>query len=87
MKARLLCEGNDGARHYAAGDEYTGDGEWIRRLLINGLAEPLDEQAKTLVATPAQVERYGSAVHKSAADSLAVKITEPAAPRAVKGKA
>lgn len=52
MRARLLTQGNDGEQHYEAGAEYVGSSEWIRRMLVNGLAEPLDDVAKAVVDNP-----------------------------------
>lgn len=45
MKAKVLVDGNDGFRHVAADETYERDGSWIRRLLLVGLAEPLDDEA------------------------------------------
>lgn len=61
MKAKLLCDGNDGSKSYKAGDEYEGDGEFIRRMLVNGLADPLDDAAQKIVASDHQRDRYRSA--------------------------
>ena len=60
MKAKLLCDGNDGSKSYVTGDTYEGDGEFIRKLLVNGLAEPLDAAAEKIVASDHQKERYRS---------------------------
>ncbi|MFN3656838.1 MAG: hypothetical protein ACK4UO_06260 [Pseudolabrys sp.] len=61
MKMRILTAGNDGTRSYKVGDEYDGDGEWARRMLVNGHAEPLDEAAEKIAADAAQQARYHSA--------------------------
>jgi hypothetical protein len=54
----LLTQGNDGSKHCEAGTEYEGDGEWVRRLLVNGLAKPLDDAASKVAGDKAQQERY-----------------------------
>lgn len=70
MRAKLLCSGNDGSRSYEAGDEYEGDGDWIRRLLVNDLATPLDAAALAIVESPEQQERHHSATLKASAAQL-----------------
>lgn len=72
MKSKILCDGNDGTKAITAGSEYDGDSEWHRRMLINGLAEPLDEQAKKIAAHPGHKEAYGSAALKAVADNVTV---------------
>ena len=61
MKMKMLVDGNDGTKAYKPGDTYTGDSEWARRVLVNGLAEPLDEAAKKIAASAVQLDRYQSA--------------------------
>lgn len=70
MKAKLLTGGNDGSKHYDAGDTYEGDGEWIRKLLVNGLADPLDDEAKAIAESEFQQQRHGSAALKAAAAEI-----------------
>lgn len=78
MKIKILTAGNDGTRSYQVGDEYDGDGEWARRMLVNGHAEPLDAAAEKIAADTAQQERYYSAA--LAADAPAAA-PAPRAPR------
>ena len=59
MKMKMFVDGNDGIKAYTAGDTYTGDSEWARRVLVNGLAEPLDDAAKAIAGNAKQKERYG----------------------------
>lgn len=61
MQAKLLCSGNDGFRHYKRDDVYDGDGDWIRSVLASGLAEPLDEKARSFIENPAMISRYARA--------------------------
>jgi hypothetical protein len=60
VKLQIRLSGTDGSKHYAEGDEYDGDSEWARRMLINGLALPLDDAALKIAASAHQIERYGS---------------------------
>lgn len=60
MRARIFCSGTDGAVRYAPGDECDRDSEWLRRALVNGLAEPLDDEANALVNNERMVRRYSS---------------------------
>jgi len=76
MKIRLLGDGNDGSRHIVAGSEYEGDSDWVRRLLINGHAEPLDDQAHAIVKHPEQITRYKSDALTESAKSLAPLSTD-----------
>ena len=70
MKAKLLCDGNDGSKSYAVGDTYEGDGEFIRKLLVNGLAEPLDAAAEKIAGNDYQKERYRSTAHAGLAKEM-----------------
>lgn len=70
MKAKLRAAGYDGSRAYNDGDEYDGDGEWIRRQLINGLANPLDDAARKICDSDHQRERYRSQALTEAAKEL-----------------
>lgn len=60
MKAKVRVSGTDGNDHYDKDATVDRDSEWLRKLLANGLAEPLDEQARDLCEDPAQIERYRS---------------------------
>lgn len=71
MKAKALCDGNDGVVAYKAGDELDRDGEHLRQLIVNGLAEPLDDTARELAADPKALERYASPVLQAAAREIA----------------
>lgn len=73
MKAIILSEGNDGHKSYKPGDEYVGDSEWLRKLLVNGLATPLDDEASKVIASNAQIERYGSAELVAVARELGIQ--------------
>ena len=75
MKLKTLCVGNDGSRHHEAGAEIDGDSDHFRRLLVNGLAEPLDDAARAIAADPAQIARHGSAALREAALGLAAPAT------------
>lgn len=70
MKAVLRVDGNDGSRGYSAGATYEGDGEWIRKQLINGLADPADDDAAKVVASAHQRERYRNASLIAAAKEI-----------------
>lgn len=70
MKMKLLVDGNDGTKAYKAGDTYTGDSEWARRVLVNGLAEPLDDTAKAIAGSNNQLERYGDVTLGAIAETL-----------------
>jgi type IV secretory pathway VirD2 relaxase len=70
MKAKLLCDGNDGSDYYEAGKVYTKDTEWIRRLLVNGLADPMDRQAEAIAADKDQKSQHSSRALKAAAKQL-----------------
>lgn len=72
MKAKMLCEGNDGTAHISAGDECARDSEWLRRQLVNGLAEPLDDAAKALCASADSIERYRSPALIAAAREMGI---------------
>lgn len=72
MKATIRCDGTDGIRSYKPGDEYVGDSEWLRKKLVNGLAEPADEEANKVVSNPGQIERYGSATLVKVARDLGI---------------
>lgn len=56
----MLVSGTDGHDHYKPGDICTRDSEWLRRCLVNGLAEALDPDAGKVVNSDHQRERYGS---------------------------
>jgi hypothetical protein len=73
MQMKLLADGNDGHRAYKAGDTFDGDSEWARRMLINGLAAPIDARAKEIAASDLQKARYGSTALASAAAEQAKK--------------
>ncbi len=74
MKAKIRVSGTDGNDHYEVGATVERDSEWLRKLLVNGLAEPLDEQATELCGNVAQADRY----HSETLTSLAVKKGVPA---------
>lgn len=78
MKMRILTAGNDGTRSYKVGDEYDGDGEWARRMLVNGHAEPLDEAAERIATDASQQARYHSA---ALAANAPAATSAPRAPR------
>jgi hypothetical protein len=67
MKAQIRVSGTDGQDHYERDAVVERDSEWLRRLLVNGLAEPQDDQATAICTTPAQVERYRSETYYSKA--------------------
>jgi hypothetical protein len=58
MKAKLIGTGSDGSRSYNTGDECNHDSDWLRRMLVNGLAEPMDEAALSVIRSKDQIERY-----------------------------
>lgn len=62
MQARMRVQGNDGYDSYLAGAVASRDSEWLRRMLANGLAEPLDGEARTFCAIAFQVERHRNEV-------------------------
>jgi hypothetical protein len=70
MRIRALIGGNDGTQGFQPGDELTGDTEFNRRLLANGVAEPLDEQAQALLEKPELMERYITLPLQRLADNL-----------------
>lgn len=59
MKAKVLISSCfDGSKTHKVGDEIDTDSEFVRRLLINGGAEPADEAAEALLANKRMVERF-----------------------------
>lgn len=79
MRARVKIDGNDGITSYKAGDELARDGTYIRGLLVNGLAVPLDAEAEAIVASDTARERYHRpelrAVARELERSLREKVT------------
>lgn len=49
LKGRLRVAGFDTTRTYAAGEVYDKDNRWLRRMLVNGLAEPLDDATRAIL--------------------------------------
>jgi hypothetical protein len=82
MKIKLLGSGNDGHEHYEAGTTYEEDNEWARRLLVSGMAEPMDKEARELVESEDMQSRYFSKEIHAAAQEL--KGEEPHSRRAAK---
>ncbi len=72
MKAKLRAAGNDGTTHYAAGATCERDSEWLRRQIINGLAEPEDEAAKAIAANKEHRARYAVPALSARAKELGV---------------
>lgn len=72
MKARLRGQGNDGKAHYEPGAIVEIDSEWIRRMLVNGLAEAMDDVTKAIAEHPSMVERYRSEALVAAAQGMSV---------------
>jgi hypothetical protein len=70
MRIRALIGGNNGSRSFQPGEELDGDTEFNRKLLANGVAEPLDEQAQALLEKPEVMERYLSLPLQLLADNL-----------------
>lgn len=60
MQSKAKISGHDGQHAYAAGDTLEVDSEHHRGLLVNGLAEPLDDAAERVANDPAQRARYAS---------------------------
>lgn len=58
MKVKAKISGFDGTKSFAPGDDLAGDGEYLRSLLANSLADPIDEAAKAFVADKALMERH-----------------------------
>ncbi len=71
MKIRALINGNHGGGEFQAGDELAFDSDYIRKLLVNGLAEPLDEDAIGFMSRTHQHEEYQSVAFQNLAAELA----------------
>lgn len=71
MKSIIKIAGNDGHKHYEPGDTIDGDGEWHRRMLVNGLADPQDDAARKIAESDQQKARYGSPGLAAQAQELA----------------
>jgi hypothetical protein len=71
MRIRALINGNHGGGEFQAGDELPFDSDYIRKLLVNGLAEPLDEDAIGFMARTHQHEEYQSTAFQNLAAELA----------------
>jgi len=48
MKIKTHFDGFDGTKSYEAGDTLEGNTEHNQRLLFNGIADPVDQEAKDL---------------------------------------
>lgn len=70
MRIRTLISGNHGGGSFEAGDELAFDSEYIRKLLVNGLAEPVDEDATLFMSQTDKHERYASASYQAIAAEL-----------------
>lgn len=70
MKIRTLISGNHGTGAFDVGVELDFDSDYVRKLLVNGLAEPLDEQAQNFLAKPDQHDPYVSAAYQKIAEEL-----------------
>lgn len=76
MWARALVDGNDGTQHIKAGTDCRRDSEWLRRLLVNGLAEPLDGEARSVCIDPLQIERHANAALVARAKELGMPASQ-----------
>lgn len=73
MKMKLLVDGNDGLEARAAGSEYTLKTDWGMRMLANGLAEPMDDEATAFVANEGRMNTCHSTAYVEAAISHGAK--------------
>lgn len=70
MKIKTLISGNHGGGSFQAGEELAFDSEYTRKLLVNGLAEPLDEDAIGFMARTEEHAQYFSAAYQNIAAEL-----------------
>lgn len=80
MKVKVLTEGSYSGMPYSAGDELTGDSDHLRELLVNGLAEPLDEPASAFLARTQDHEPYVKASYQAIKSELDANPPAPPAP-------
>lgn len=65
MKVRVLAGGSHAGITYEPGAELEGDSDHMRELLVNGLAEPLDESAQGFMARTQDHEPYVKASYQA----------------------
>ncbi len=83
MKATIKVSGNDGSKHYEPDDTCTIDSDWLRKMLVNGLAAPADDAAQAIVDNEALVERWS---HDALTENaLAMGVPESEIPALVAG--
>jgi hypothetical protein len=71
MRVRTLIEGDHGGSHFQIGEELSFDSDYVRKLLVNGLAEPLDDHAQEFMGKTDQHDKYVSAALQAVAAELA----------------
>lgn len=88
MLMRILVQGNDGSHHYNPGDECASMSDWAIRMLVNDLADPLDDEAKAIVKRQKELnEQFGNpALKKEAAEARKKFAEQEAAKKAAEAK-
>lgn len=64
MRLKTKLSGFDGSRSYERGTELEGPSEHNLRLLFNGAAEPLDDEAKNFVESALKLEGISYSDHR-----------------------
>lgn len=58
LKGRLRVASFDSVKHYLEGDAYDKDNLWLRRMLVNGLAEPADDATRAMLGKKWFIDRH-----------------------------